>query len=187
MSGVLLLRHGETAGNALGRYIGSTDESLSAAGRAQVLRLRVPEVARVYVSPLKRCMETARLVYPHLTPAPVAGLRECDFGAFENKSYLDLQGDARYQQWIDSGGTLPFPGGECRQAFVARCAVAFLSLDLRADAAIVAHGGTLMAIMSRFALPRRDYFDFQTRCASGFWCCWDGQNLTDARRLGGEQ
>ena len=186
MSRVLLLRHGETEGNALGRYIGVTDESLTPAGRERVLRLRCPGVARLYASPLRRCLQTASLAYPGLRPELVEDLRECDFGAFENKSFLELRGDPRYQQWVDSGGTLAFPGGECRESFIQRCADAFLSLDLREDTALVAHGGTLMAVMSRFALPQGGYFDFQTPCASGFWCRWDGKNLTDVRKFGGE-
>ena len=44
-----------------------------------------------------------------------------DFGEFEGRNYAQLNGDPRYQAWIDSGGTLAFPGGESREAFIARC------------------------------------------------------------------
>lgn len=44
-------------------------------------------------------------------------LSECDFGEFENKNYKELSGNQDYQRWIDSNGTLPFPGGESREAF----------------------------------------------------------------------
>ena len=44
-----------------------------------------------------------------------------DFGVFEGKNYLELQGDKRYQEWIDSNGTLPFPEGESREEFISRC------------------------------------------------------------------
>ena len=43
-----------------------------------------------------------------------------DFGLFEGKNYQDLKGDAYYQRWIDSDGTLPFPQGESREAFLQR-------------------------------------------------------------------
>lgn len=180
---LLLLRHGQTAGNALGRYIGKTDEGLSPAGRAQVKALKAPPVQRVYASPLGRCLETARLLYPLLPPVAVEGLRECDFGDFENKSCRDLQGDPRYQRWIDSGGTLPFPGGESRAAFIRRTVDAFLALDLRGDVAVIAHGGTWMAVLSSLAAPRGDYFDYQVPCAGGFLCRWDGKHLVDVRRM----
>lgn len=29
-------------------------------------------------------------------------LAECDFGEFENKNYKELEGNAKYQAWIDS-------------------------------------------------------------------------------------
>ena len=38
-----------------------------------------------------------------------------NFGSFEGKTYFDLNGNEDYQRWIDSGGTLPFPGGESRE------------------------------------------------------------------------
>ncbi len=44
-------------------------------------------------------------------------LAECDFGEFENKNYQELDGNANYQSWIDSGGLLPFPGGESGEEF----------------------------------------------------------------------
>ena len=42
-------------------------------------------------------------------------LAECDFGEFENKNYKELSDNPHYQEWIDSNGTLPFPGGESKE------------------------------------------------------------------------
>ena len=36
------------------------------------------------------------------------------------------------------------------------------------DCAVVAHGGTLMAIMEKFAVPVGGYFDFQAGNGEGF-------------------
>lgn len=179
---LLLLRHGQTPGNALGRYLGRTDEPLSPQGRAAVLALKPPKVGRVYVSPLLRCRQSAALLYPELPARPVEGLRECEFGRFENKSFRELADDPDYQRWVDSGGTLPFPGGESREDFVRRTLAAFEGLDLRGGAAIVAHGGTVMALMS--ALLGGDYFDYQTPCATGFLCRWDGSQLSCPQPFG---
>ena len=175
---VILIRHGMTAGNREGRYIGCrTDEPLSPTG-AEALKTRVyPAASRLYVSPLRRCLETARLIYPDLTPVEIADFRECDFGAFEGKNYAELQSDPRYQAWIDSGGALPFPDGESRADFARRCVRAFSALpDLwRQDTALIAHGGTLMAIMAAYALPRREYFDYQVKNGNGFILEQDGR------------
>ena len=58
---VCLLRHGETAWNAQGRYLGRTDLPLTPAGRAALGPAGFAP-ARVYVSPLRRTAETAELL-----------------------------------------------------------------------------------------------------------------------------
>ena len=49
----VLIRHGKTAGNLAGRYIGCrTDEPLCPEGIAQLREGRYPAVQRVFASPL---------------------------------------------------------------------------------------------------------------------------------------
>ena len=129
---ILLLRHGETAGNLEKRYVGRTNEGLTEAAiqalrqtsekRKQLLYGLLGPVAAVYASPMRRCLETAALVFPEkdFSGVPVRlvpGLSECDFGRFEYKNYRELSGDADYQRFIDSGGTDGFPGGEAVAQF----------------------------------------------------------------------
>lgn len=172
---VVLIRHGRTAGNLSGRYIGGrTDESLCEAGIAELRRRAYPAVCRVYASPMKRCLETAAILYPHLKPEAVEALRECDFGAFENLSYAELNGRGDYQRWIDSGGEMPFPGGESRAAFSRRCVRAFEALALEDDCALIVHGGTIMAIMEAYAVPKGSYYDFQVENGRGYALNADG-------------
>ena len=169
---IILIRHGRTQGNLEGRYIGArTDEALCAQGIDELKERVYPPAGRVYTSPLRRCVESAAIIYPGVKPVVVDAFRECDFGAFEGKNYAELNGRSDYQAWIDSGGELPFPGGESRQAMCERCVRAFEALDLwnlHGDAAIIAHGGTIMALMSEFALPRLGYFDYQIKNAAGY-------------------
>lgn len=172
----LLIRHGQTQGNLERRYIGSrTDELLCAQGRENLAGKAYPAVRRVFASPMRRCIETARLIYPHIEPEIVEDFRECDFGAFENKSYEELSGYADYQAWIDSGGEMPFPGGESRADFAARCVAAFERLNVQEDAALVVHGGTIMAIMERFAVLKGSYYDFQVKNGEGYVLYPDGR------------
>ena len=106
----------------------------------------------------------------------IGDFRECDFGDFENKNYAELNGRADYQAWIDSGGELPFPHGESRAQFAARCVTAFEQIRQQdEDCAVVAHGGTLMAIMEKFAVPEGGYFDFQVGNGEGFVMEEDGR------------
>ena len=120
-----LIRHGMTPGNEEHRYIGRTDEPLSQKGREQLLTLQkkgvYPAAACVAASPLERCRQTAELLYPGQAPCVFDQFREMDFGAFEGHNYEELKADARYQAWIDSNGTLPFPQGESREQFQRRC------------------------------------------------------------------
>lgn len=126
MAEIILVRHGKTAGNLEGRYIGSrTDEPLCEEGihalEEKVREGIYPPVDLVYASPMIRCRQTAKILWPKFTDSSqiqyVQNLQECDFGAFENKNYQELSGNAEYQAWIDSNGTLPFPGGESNEAF----------------------------------------------------------------------
>ena len=111
-----LIRHGMTPGNALGKYVGRTDEPLSMEGRELLAAGQAsgiyPELKHVYVSPMKRCRETAAIIFPSADQHILEGMQECDFGDFEYKNYAELNGRPDYQAWIDSGGTAGFPGGE---------------------------------------------------------------------------
>ena len=184
---IYLIRHSMTKGNKEKRYIGTTDESLCLEG-IQLLEERkgmYPEVTYVYVSPMKRCVQTAEIIYPEMMKAGayscneklrvvIDKLREMDFGRFEAKNYMELSADPAYQAWIDSGGKLPFPEGESREAFIRRTLEGFREVVRDAQAhdretiAVVAHGGTIMSIMERYAVkedgtPAGSYYDYQRR------------------------
>lgn len=171
-----LIRHGKTLGNTQGRYIGTTDEPLcpegisALQGRAE----EYPAAELVFSSPMKRCIQTAKILYPDLEPYVLTGFRECDFGEFENKNYEELSGNPAYQAWIDSGGTLAFPKGESREQVAERTVGAFRQMfavckERRAGCvALVVHGGTIMTIMEQFASPKKDYYDWQVKNGCGF-------------------
>ena len=188
MAELILIRHGKTAGNLLGRYIGSrTDEPLCDEGREELAGKQLPEVERLYVSPMKRCVETAEILWPGFDRKKmqkVTDLRECDFGDFENKNYKELSGNGDYQVWIDSNGTLPFPNGESMDAFKSRCLEAFARIVEEVSGAeqewiasgktgifragIVVHGGTIMAILEQYGYPKAAYFDYQVKNGCGY-------------------
>ncbi len=129
---LVLIRHGETASNKEHRYLGKTDEDLSPDGAEKIKRAckesLYPEIDILFTSPMKRCLQTAQLIYPDMTAHIVPEFSEMDFGEFEGKNYQDLKDDARYQAWIDSNGILPFPGGESQEAYISRCKFGFEKL-----------------------------------------------------------
>ena len=118
---VYLIRHGKTKGNLEGRYIGTTDEPLCEEGKQSLMQMadakKYPAVEALFVSPMLRCRESAKILFPKQSISVVSDLRECDFGRYENKNFQELSGDADYQRWLDSNGTLPFPAQWIRQIF----------------------------------------------------------------------
>ena len=187
MREIILIRHGKTFGNTLGRYIGTTDEELCPEGREELDALRESGQYRsirpdlVYVSPLRRCRQTAELLFPGVPQEICRDLRECDFGEFENKNYKELSGNPAYQAWVDSGGTLPFPGGESREAFQERCRVEFarvlraLKRQAGSNAVFVVHGGTIMSILSAYAPQGAadPFYRWQVKNGEGWRALWD--------------
>ena len=178
-----LIRHGATLSNKEGRYLGKTDESLSLDGirtlEKSVADRTYPAAVLLFSGPMKRCIETAQILYPEQTPILIPEWTEMDFGTFEGHNYKELSGNPDYQRWIDSGGTLPFPEGESREAFIRRSvagcekmmqclkngcktATEFESQNISA----VVHGGTIMALLSHFL--GGEYFDYQVKCGQGY-------------------
>ena len=171
---VYLIRHGETPGNKLKRYIGITDEGLSYAGIQAIKGKKYPPVDFVYTSPKKRCRETATIIYPQQEHWGFDDLKECDFGDFENKNHYELAGNDDYQKWIDSDGLLPFPNGESLEGFSFRCIRGFTEVIDRAltdghgTIAIVTHGGVIMSIMSHYGEQRQDFYSWLVENGEGY-------------------
>ena len=177
----IFIRHGATNSNKEHRYLGKTDEALSDEGRIELLKKKeekkYPELSFVFASPMKRCLETAYLLCPKALVIKISEWEEMDFGEFEGKNYLDLNDDVRYQAWIDSNGTLPFPNGESREVFIRRCEKGLSKMheylvqrskQMPDEIGIVVHGGTIMAILS--SLCEGEYFDYQVANGEGYKC-----------------
>lgn len=169
-----MIRHGMTEGNKHARYIGTTDEPLCEKGIEFLHKLSYPAVEKVYVSPLKRCRETAEILFPGQSQTIINELAECDFGDFENKNYKELSGNPDYQAWIDSGGTIAFPNGESKEVFQKRClkgfqmAVTGCIQEEITKAALVVHGGTIMSVMEAYANLCRSYYDWHVKNGVGY-------------------
>ena len=194
---IVFIRHGRTPANKENRYLGKTDESLSLEGiealRQEKAEKIYPEIDYLFASPMKRCIETADILYPGKVPILVPQWKEMDFGLFEGKNYQELNGDKQYQAWIDSGGTLPFPQGESRPCFLQRCSQGmYESVDRYREfftggvkIGCVVHGGTIMALLSIFY--GGEYFDYQVKNGRGYCCMLSLQNgriyFTGLRKL----
>jgi broad specificity phosphatase PhoE/ribonuclease HI len=157
---IILVRHGETALTAQGRYSGRGDVPLSEQGEAQAMAAGgrvaglVRDVAAVVPSPLSRCRRTAELSAAALGGVDVTvmpDLIECDFGEWEGLTFAEAR--ERWPEamaaWLDSPRVAP-PGGESFEA-VARRARAAMGTVLRAYPAevvvVVSHVSPIKQIL----------------------------------------
>lgn len=188
---VIFIRHGKTAGNLEKRYIGSTDEPLCEEGISEISEMGRIAADIVVSSPMKRCIQTAKLLFPDVSPLVEDDLRECEFGDFEGKNYNDLNGSADYQAWIDSGGEMPFPNGESKADFTKRSAEAFCNtMDMLISryghdrtAVFIVHGGTIMSVLSSLGEPARDYYDYMCKNGGGYICIYKNGKITGVTEL----
>ena len=172
---ILILRHGKTSMNKDGRYQGRTDVPLCPEGEEELLAGgTLPGVEKVYVSPMSRAVRTAELCFPGARQVPVPDFREMDFGIFEGLNYEEMTGNEEYQKWVDGMCRGKCPGGESMPEFVDRVFAAFDGVARCAILAgerqlfIAAHGGTVMALLSRCALPEKDYYDWFVPNGGGY-------------------
>lgn len=190
---LFLIRHGMTKGNQEHRYVGATDESILPSEK-ELLRSSVEKYfgncregnqnSKIYISPMGRCMETAECLFPEMISQGryeiIDNFREMDFGAFEYKTYHEINEDPdhreAYQRYIDSNGETAFPGGESKAEFIERVVRGFNSivsdylLSKRKSSTLifVVHGGTVMALLDRFSEPHRDYFEWSLKPGQGY-------------------
>lgn len=187
---IVLIRHGKTEGNKEKRYIGRTDQPLSEEGIAGIKENlgRYPSVEKVYASPMKRTRQTAELIYPGQAPELVDGLREMDMGVFEGKNHAELKNRPSYILWVATRGKISIPGGESMKDFGKRTMDAFTQVlgDMQAEgikrSAVVAHGGTIMSIVSQLADD--DYYKYMVNNGAGFCLTLDDDGkLLDLKPL----
>jgi broad specificity phosphatase PhoE/ribonuclease HI len=167
---IILVRHGETALTAQGRYSGRGDVPLSQQGEAQAMAAggRVAGIARevtaVVASPLSRCVRTAELIAAGLGGVGVTvmpDLIECDFGEWEGLTFAEAQEGwpETMNAWLDSPKVAP-PGGESFET-VAKRARAALGTVLRSYPSgvvvMVSHVSPIKLIL-RDALAANDAF-----------------------------
>ena len=174
------------ANNAEKRYQGQRDIPLSPAGRAQLRQADLrPET--VYITPLCRTRQTAEVLFPGARLVEVKDLQEMCFGSFEGKNYVEMEHDADYQAWVQANCESKCPDGERKDDFSNRICSAFSALVDKALAdgeellVILAHGGTQMAAMERYALPRRGYYAWCGPNAGGY--VLDAADWAEKRQL----
>lgn len=183
---VYLVRHGESAWNAQGRYQGRLDAPLSEMGlrQADLLARRLASVRldAVYSAPLQRARVTAeRIAAPHgLSVTDEPRLTEVDHGEWNGMLRSDVE--SRYPElarlWRESPDKVRMPGGESL-ADVRRRATAAL------DAIVLAHPNQAVLAVSHHVVLKVVLGTFLGMGLDGFWALEADQASVSIADLGG--
>ena len=151
---IIAIRHGETDWNVDTRIQGHLDIPLSATGRQQAERLARAlsdePMAAIYASDLTRAWETAQYVgrAQGLAVTKEEALRERGFGAFEGKTFAEIEAQLPEQsrRWRQRDPEFSPPGGESLLALRSRVVAAAERLAAQHPGeliALVGHGGVM--------------------------------------------
>lgn len=173
-----IIRHGITQGNLDGKYIGVTDLPLCYEG-VEELYSKLEEndygsVQKVFISPLKRCRETAAILYPEAVVVEIPELIEMNFGDFENKKAEVIMNTPEYKKFLKGGLDNPPPNGESMRTVVERCVAAMEKIvssmiqEGMTNCAVITHGGIIMNMLSCFGIPKYNPNDLSCDFGEGF-------------------
>ncbi|MGN0490226.1 histidine phosphatase family protein [Ruminococcus sp.] len=164
------IRHGAIDETLSGKYIGTTDVPLSDKGKMDLKRLdyeyRYPGTQVVFTSPLKRCTETCKILYPELNPLSITALSECNFGEWEGKTAEELKSDPDFEKWLAGDNSVKPPRGESNADFTRRICRMFESIveglmkTGTTESVIVTHGGVIMTLLAVYGLPQAKPFEW---------------------------
>jgi glucosyl-3-phosphoglycerate phosphatase len=149
MTRLLLVRHGQSTWNVIGRWQGRADPPLSEAGEAQAraAAAALGPVDGMWSSDLIRARRTAELLAPRGVRVRLdSRLRERDVGAWTALTRHEIE--ARDPRWLEDGRRPE--GWEPDAALVARAVPALQevveALGSEGTGIVVSHGGVIRAV-----------------------------------------
>jgi broad specificity phosphatase PhoE len=183
MTQLLLIRHGQSTWNAIGRIQGWADPPLDETGREQAHKLAsrlVAEehnIAALYSSPLLRAGQTAEAIGHALGLAVQADDRLKENNVGQITGLNDAEVNQHFPEWVaqfnrPGNEYITPPGGEDRDHFVRRAAAAMADIVARhpdQTVVVVSHGGTLgvyLAHLMEIPIRRRLPFQFDNASVS---------------------
>lgn len=162
-----------------GRFIGTTDISLSKEGRfcagllAETLCGQLTGTVLCLTSPLKRSQETAALALYGLGCGVRidSDLREIDFGRWEGLSFdqINKQDPVAVKRWVNDFMGFEFPGGEAISRFAERVeAVGTRIIESHEEHIVIfSHGGVIrFLICILLGLSPENHLLFKVRTGS---------------------
>ncbi len=165
MKEFILIRHGETDANLAKKFAGRTDQSLNRQGKENAKKLcgsiHLKNCSKIISSPLKRCVETARISIPEAVIETSPELMEMNFGIFENLNYEEIH--EKYPEELESWNrdrvNYTIPKGENLKTMSERVIETFQrELKLYNGKTIIfTHGGTIGILLSHYLFGSPEY------------------------------
>ena len=167
MNSIFLVRHGET--RLTGTFCGSSDPTLSSSGRAQAVsaarRLAQFPIGVSFVSPQRRAKETAAIIRRslHVPQMTQVSLHELHFGVWEGLRFkaIEKKWPRLARRWAEDPTKVRIPGAETFGSLrrrIKRFLEKNRSTFLKRNVLVIAHGGTLSAIvLELLKLPLREF------------------------------
>lgn len=162
MTHLFLVRNGETAWNAEGRYQGQANPELNQRGVEQAKRvaetLRGIEFDVAYTSDLDRAYSTAEILSQDgMWFLSDSRWREMSFGEWEGKRFeeiAELDSD-RLREWVKDPVASPPPGGESLLELSERVRSAAIELCEQypnGNVLVITHGGPIRCLVAELVL-----------------------------------
>ena len=159
MTKVILIRHGQTEWNILGKYQGHSDIDLSVLGieQANLLaqRLTKEKIDAIYTSDLKRAIKTAECIANkhQLSVQIIPELKEISFGDWEGLDYntINLKWPGEVERFFKNAESIVIPNGETFYEVEQRSCNAIQKIieqHRNQTIIIVSHGGTIRALLA---------------------------------------
>ncbi|WGR91830.1 histidine phosphatase family protein [Bradyrhizobium sp. ISRA443] len=178
MTKILLVRHGHVEGIRPPRFRGREDLPLTPRGKVEALAVARHiaskwQPARVYTSPLSRCVETGTAIARAcgVEVERIDQLNDIDYGAWRMRSHEEMAAaePVLFATWFTSPHLMRFPGGDSMQDLVSRSADAMrIAHERHPDQTVVlvSHDSVNRALLVQLAdLPLSSYWRLtQTPC-----------------------
>jgi phosphoserine phosphatase len=175
---LILIRHGETEWNRVGRCQGFADVDLNNNGKRQIEELakslRNESISAVYSSDLKRAADTAKAIaeYHKLSVDFDPDLREMNQGDLEGLTFVEIR--ERYAQLLNEWGENPqgvrLPGGESLKELQERAWRAIERIYKRhtqETVVVVSHQFTISILLCKFTgVGLEEFRKFKLKAAS---------------------
>jgi broad specificity phosphatase PhoE len=189
---VLLVRHGQSEWNAVGRWQGQADPPLSDVGRAQARSAArsLGALDAVFASDLQRATETATIIAGELGVGPVVvdpDLRERDAGEWSGLTRAEIE--EQFPGYLDStpsfaaGAARRPPGWEPDDSVLERALRALATIGSAVDGGdvlAVTHGGLIYVVEGHLG---HDGPIHRLANGAGRWVVVDGDRLTLGDRV----